>query len=68
MKLASYILTLILPDLKSNVANAALLMMVLLVKTVWMSYIPLWICHFRSAIKGLLKGYHPAAVGLQFCQ
>jgi hypothetical protein len=55
MKWASYILTLILPDLRSNVAHAVLIMMVLLVKIVWMIYIPVWICLIRSAVKSHLS-------------
>ena len=54
MKFAAYILTLILPDLRSNVAHAVLIMMIFIVKTVWMIYIPVWICLIRSGIKGVI--------------
>jgi hypothetical protein len=67
MKFISYILTLILPDLRTNVVDAILIMMILMVKTAWMFYIPVWICLIQSAIEGLFQERHTATAGLNFC-
>lgn len=68
MKLVSYLLTLIIPGLRSNVAQAVLILLLLLAKAVWVVYIPLWTCLIRWIIMNHTQERQEAALGLALCQ
>lgn len=68
MKLVSYLLTLIIPGLRSNVAQAVLILLILLAKAVWVIYIPLWTCIIQWIIRSQTQERQEAALGLASCQ
>lgn len=68
MKLVSYLLTLIIPGLRSNVAQAVLVMVILLTKAVLVIYIPVLVCLIHWIIKSHLQRRQAPDSGRAFCQ